>query len=146
MSNTNMTPTRAPATMARGATLVVAHCPMKKADWMQKGETIENPYYGTSMSTCGSVTRTLTAPADNPALAAVVNGYLTVQHQLRADVLDAESIEALKTMADELPADRYSSLRDVTAKLAQAKDLSSARVAFKAESAELIRAVAQSGK
>ena len=27
---------------------------MKKQPWMQKGEKIENPYYGKSMSTCGS--------------------------------------------------------------------------------------------
>ena len=29
-------------------------CPMKKQPWMQKGDKIENPYYGKSMSTCGS--------------------------------------------------------------------------------------------
>jgi len=146
MSNMNMTPTSLPATTASSATLVVANCPMKKADWIQKGETIENPYFGASMSTCGSVTRKLTAPADNPALAAVVNAYLAVQHQLNTDVLDSKSIEALNKAADELPADRYSALRDATTKLAQVKDLSSARVAFKVESAELIQAVEQSKK
>ena len=29
-------------------------CAMKKQPWMQKGDKIENPYYGKSMATCGS--------------------------------------------------------------------------------------------
>lgn len=29
-------------------------CPMKKQPWMQKGDKMENPYYGKSMLTCGS--------------------------------------------------------------------------------------------
>lgn len=29
-------------------------CSMKKQPWMQKGDTVENPYYGKSMATCGS--------------------------------------------------------------------------------------------
>lgn len=29
-------------------------CGMKQRPWMQKGEKIENPYYGKSMLTCGS--------------------------------------------------------------------------------------------
>ena len=28
-------------------------CPMVKQSWAQKGERIENPYYGKSMATCG---------------------------------------------------------------------------------------------
>ena len=146
MGNMNMTPATAPAAAGGSPTLVVANCPMKKADWIQRGDSIENPYYGTTMSTCGSVTRKLAAPADNPALAAVVNAYLTVQHQLNADMLDSKSIEAMKKAADELLADRYPALRDATTKLAQAKDLTSVRVAFKVESAELITAVEQSKK
>jgi len=30
-----------------------AYCPMARKPWLQKGDTIANPYYGTSMPTCG---------------------------------------------------------------------------------------------
>jgi hypothetical protein len=30
-----------------------AYCPMVRKPWLQKGDTIANPYYGTSMPTCG---------------------------------------------------------------------------------------------
>lgn len=29
-------------------------CPMKKQPWAQKGEQMQNPYYGKAMATCGS--------------------------------------------------------------------------------------------
>ena len=32
----------------------VAFCPMKAKPWLQQGATINNPYYGSSMQTCGS--------------------------------------------------------------------------------------------
>jgi hypothetical protein len=32
----------------------VAYCPMVKKPWMQKGDTLANPYYGKEMPTCGS--------------------------------------------------------------------------------------------
>jgi uncharacterized protein DUF3347 len=32
----------------------VAFCPMKAKPWMQAGSTLANPYYGSSMPTCGS--------------------------------------------------------------------------------------------
>lgn len=32
----------------------VAFCPMKMKPWLQEGSTLTNPYYGSSMSTCGS--------------------------------------------------------------------------------------------
>jgi hypothetical protein len=31
----------------------VAYCPMVKRSWVQKEETIRNPYYGASMLSCG---------------------------------------------------------------------------------------------
>jgi hypothetical protein len=31
----------------------VAYCPMVKHSWLQKEDQIRNPYYGSSMSTCG---------------------------------------------------------------------------------------------
>lgn len=30
-----------------------AYCPMAQKPWLQKGDTIANPYYGSSMPTCG---------------------------------------------------------------------------------------------
>ena len=30
-----------------------AYCPMKQKPWIQEGDVIRNPYYGTEMSTCG---------------------------------------------------------------------------------------------
>ena len=31
----------------------LAYCPMVKQSWLQKEDTIRNPYYGTAMSGCG---------------------------------------------------------------------------------------------
>lgn len=31
----------------------VAYCPMAKGSWLQKDDTIRNPYYGSQMLTCG---------------------------------------------------------------------------------------------
>ena len=35
--------------------LKVAYCPMLRKYWVQKGETIQNPFYGTKMSDCGRI-------------------------------------------------------------------------------------------
>lgn len=35
------------------------YCPMKKSSWLSSDSTIKNPYYGSSMLTCGKVTGTL---------------------------------------------------------------------------------------
>jgi hypothetical protein len=32
----------------------VAYCPMAAKPWLQKGETLANPYYGKEMPTCGN--------------------------------------------------------------------------------------------
>jgi hypothetical protein len=34
------------------------YCPMKKASWLSAEKQIRNPYYGSSMLTCGQVTET----------------------------------------------------------------------------------------
>ena len=34
------------------------YCPMKKAYWLSKEKEIKNPYYGSSMLTCGNVAET----------------------------------------------------------------------------------------
>jgi hypothetical protein len=33
----------------------VAYCPMIRKSWVQKDEKIQNPYYGSSMLTCGEI-------------------------------------------------------------------------------------------
>ena len=35
------------------ATVAEAFCPMANAGWVQTGETVANPYYGSEMLTCG---------------------------------------------------------------------------------------------
>lgn len=35
------------------------YCPMKKAYWLSKEQSIKNPYYGKQMLNCGKVTKTL---------------------------------------------------------------------------------------
>lgn len=37
----------------------IQYCPMKKASWLSTEKQIRNPYYGSSMLTCGEVTETL---------------------------------------------------------------------------------------
>ena len=36
-----------------------AYCPMKKAYWLTSEKAIKNPYYGSSMLTCGEITETI---------------------------------------------------------------------------------------
>jgi membrane fusion protein, copper/silver efflux system len=33
----------------------LAYCPMVRKSWLQKGNQIQNPYYGKDMSTCGEL-------------------------------------------------------------------------------------------
>lgn len=42
-----------------GKPIYLAYCPMKKASWLSNEKAIKNPYYGSSMLTCGEVTGTL---------------------------------------------------------------------------------------
>lgn len=35
------------------------YCPMKKANWLTNEKAIKNPYYGSSMLTCGKVVETI---------------------------------------------------------------------------------------
>jgi hypothetical protein len=39
--------------------IYLQYCPMKKASWLSSEKGIKNPYYGSSMLTCGSVKETL---------------------------------------------------------------------------------------
>ena len=40
------------------SSLYYQYCPMKKAYWVSKEKEIKNPYYGSSMLTCGKVVET----------------------------------------------------------------------------------------
>jgi Cu(I)/Ag(I) efflux system membrane fusion protein len=42
-----------------GDDVKVAYCPMVQKYWLQRGETIQNPYYGKKMSDCGRISATL---------------------------------------------------------------------------------------
>jgi protein SCO1 len=44
------------------ADVKVAYCPMLRAYWMQRGDTIENPFYGQRMSDCGRFVQGLPPP------------------------------------------------------------------------------------
>jgi Cu(I)/Ag(I) efflux system membrane fusion protein/cobalt-zinc-cadmium efflux system membrane fusion protein len=146
---------RSPATTAAATSpvatnaaepLVVANCSMRKADWIQRGETIANPYYGSSMSTCGTVTKQLKAPTDKPALGAVLGAYLRVQAQFNADKFDPESVAALKTAGDALAGEEYAAVREAIGKMADAKELKTARDAFRTASARLIAVLERAAK
>jgi len=42
--------------------LKVGYCPMNSKSWIQREESARNPYYGTAMSTCGTVKPVAAAP------------------------------------------------------------------------------------
>lgn len=41
------------------APVFIQYCPMKKTYWLSNEKEIKNPYYGSSMLTCGKVTETI---------------------------------------------------------------------------------------
>ncbi|MFA6945365.1 MAG: DUF3347 domain-containing protein [Pedobacter sp.] len=49
----------AKSTKLSSAPVYIAYCPMKKASWLSNSSAIKNPYYGSSMLTCGKVTEIL---------------------------------------------------------------------------------------
>jgi len=68
---------RIAGTPADAPSVKVFRCPMKKANWLQRGSDTANPYYGSEMFNCGSAIETLpkaqkkppasTAPSSAPA-------------------------------------------------------------------------------
>ena len=56
--STNMT-TLAKAVKLSDQPVYQAYCPMKKASWLTSEKVIKNPYYGSSMLTCGEITDTI---------------------------------------------------------------------------------------
>jgi hypothetical protein len=57
-----------------GMTLYVAHCPMLEADWVTADKQIRNPYAGSQMLTCGSITEEI-APSASRDEAEYAVGY-----------------------------------------------------------------------
>ena len=47
--------------MTFGDNVNAAYCPMARKYWIQKGETIANPYYGRKMADCGRIVPDLPA-------------------------------------------------------------------------------------
>ena len=39
--------------------IYLQYCPMQKASWLSSEQAIKNPYYGSTMLTCGKVTETI---------------------------------------------------------------------------------------
>jgi hypothetical protein len=56
--STNMT-TLAKAVKLSGGPVYLAYCPMKKAWWLSGEKAIKNPYYGSSMLSCGEIIDTI---------------------------------------------------------------------------------------
>ena len=121
--------------------LTQVYCPMVKADWLQIGDTVNNPYMGPKMSDCGEVRRKVPAPPANSPLASFAKAYLDVERGMDADKLDTAAVAALTSAADRLAADKYPALKESAAKLADAKDLKSARTSFKSVSTDLLKAL-----
>lgn len=61
---------RSPRTGERAPRVFVARCPMVNARWLQASEAIANPYYATTMKTCGEIERSVPIPGAPPAAAA----------------------------------------------------------------------------
>ncbi len=132
----------APAPQTKPAeALTQIYCPMVKADWIQVGDNVANPYTGQEMSDCGQVRQKLPAPPPESPLADFVNSYLQVQKSLNQDKLDAGALSALKSATGKLPPDKFAALRDAASKLTEAKELKTARGAFKDVSNQLIAAL-----
>jgi hypothetical protein len=126
--------------------LAVAYCPMAKANWLQPGDAIANPYLGREMPTCGTVQKKIMAPPSDAALAAVVQSYLDVGKALNMDKLDSAALESLNSAASKLSDDRYAALRESSAKIVGAKDLAAARSAFHTFSDQLIALLEKAGQ
>jgi RND family efflux transporter MFP subunit len=144
-SNSTPMPTMMPAAtpMSSAATqpaqLVLNFCPMQSANWLQQpGDSLANPYFGSSMLTCGSVVGTVPAPVKGSSLTNVVVAYLKIGRGLADDKIDATAVNESKSAAESLSGDKYSELRETISQTAAATDVNSARIAFKRESEVLM--------
>lgn len=55
--------------------LSVAHCPMVNADWLQTTNEIANPYFGSKMLKCGSITGRIEPSASDGPASRYAEGY-----------------------------------------------------------------------
>jgi membrane fusion protein, copper/silver efflux system len=131
------------ATSSTGSTeqdnssLVLAHCTMRNADWIQFGKTIVNPYLGSAMSSCGEVVREFDKPVEGSAAQKILKAYLKVADGLDHDRLDSDAVDDLSKQIADAPREVSDALRSAVAHLAAAKDVNSARAAFEEVSAAL---------
>jgi hypothetical protein len=136
--------TEAPAPIAAAATqpttraeeLSIVYCPMRKADWVQKGDVLANPYFGREMPDCGTIKKKVPMPP--AALTNIAIAYLKVQSGLAGDRVDADAIQSLNRATDGLAGDQYGDLRKAITDLSRATDIKAARDAFATVSAKLV--------
>ena len=119
---------------------------MVKADWLQSGDSVQNPYMGQKMPDCGEVRKKLPAPAPGSEISGLVSSYLAAASALAGDRIDPEAMKALRSEAEKLPSEQLGTLKDAATKFADSGDLKSARSAFKALSRELMAALEQATK
>jgi RND family efflux transporter MFP subunit len=123
----------------RPRTLTIAYCPMKKARWVQEGDTLANPYFGTAMTDCGEVRRRIPFSEATSPVGVVTAAYLRVEKGLASDKLDAEAVAALRAAAERAVDPALADLRTAAHGVTSAGDLTASRVALKALSESLIR-------
>jgi hypothetical protein len=119
---------------------------MVKADWVQVGRQVANPYFGHKMSDCGEVRKEFQTPPAGSSLAEFVSAYLDVQKHLNDDTLDQSALAKLKAAVANLTEQRHAALKEATGKFTGATDLKSARDSFQALSAQLIAVLDRQGK
>jgi hypothetical protein len=99
---------------------------------------------GQQMSDCGEIRGKALSPPTGSNLSNFISAYLAAAAAMNADKLDGQAILAMKTASEKLEIDRHGALRDASAKLATARDLKVARLAFAAVSEQLIAVLQQS--
>ena len=140
-------PLNAPAATHPAVTtdeLSIVYCPMRKADWVQKGDTLANPYFGKEMPDCGAVKKKVPMPQEQ--LAEVMKTYLKVQAALSADTVDGGAVQSLKSAAGKLTGNQYTKLRKAADDLSTAKDIKKARDSFVAVSEAIVSLLETSRK
>jgi Cu(I)/Ag(I) efflux system membrane fusion protein len=137
------------------ASLLEAYCPMAfddaGASWLQRGETINNPYFGAEMLRCGEIRSEFdgkgkdavqdgAASATPNPQAQLVKDYLRMQLALAADDLAAAQA-ALPALAQGMRAIGVDSFADAS----ESADFEWLRVRFDLASTRLIAWIAESG-
>jgi RND family efflux transporter MFP subunit len=129
-----------------GSDLILVHCPMKNADWVQEGPRIANPYYGVAsgMISCGQESQNRISGPRSRDDAKLLQAYLAVEKSLAADKLDVAATKSLKATVDPLPGAHYDPLRIAASKLAAAGDLAAEREEFKSVTEALVMSLISS--